>query len=451
VDRLYTTIRPYAWGSRTALAEMQGRPSPSDGPEAELWAGAHPGAPSRVVRDGRMVDLGTVLAADPAGELGPAVVAEFGAHLPYLLKVLAVAEPLSLQAHPDAEQARAGFAAEEAAGVPRDGGTRTYRDPSAKPELVCALTPFEALCGFREVDGTVRLLDHLQNTWGVAPLVPYVDRLRAGGAGALRDVVAALLRLGGPARERLVAAVGEACAGAAEKPGDARLVGAAPGPGAAPVPGSGPGPRCGPGTGDGLGDVRAEPGTGTYGRIADLAERHPGDPGVVVALLLNHVVLEPGEAIFVPAGSLHAYLRGVGVEVMANSDNVLRGGLTPKHIDTDALLGVLRFDAGPVHPVRRVAEGGGLQRWAAPAREFSLCRVAVDGTVEVDGGVPQILLCVEGEVRATAGGAEVVLTGGVAAFVSASDPAVTLSGRGVVFRACPGVQNLDTAVISSTG
>jgi mannose-6-phosphate isomerase len=411
VDRLYTTIRPYAWGSRTALAALQGRPAPADGPEAELWMGSHSGAPSRVIRDGREVELGVVLAADPAGELGADVVAEFGAHLPYLLKVLAVAEPLSLQAHPDAEQARAGFAAEEAAGVPRDAPGRRYRDPSPKPELICALTPFEALCGFREVAETVGLLDHLQRTWGVSPVMPYAERLRAGGADALRDVVGGLLRLGGAARDALVAAVGEACAGAAEKAH---------------------------GVGDDASGGAGDADTRTYGRIADLAERHPGDPGVVVALLLNHLWLEPGEAVFVPAGSLHAYLQGVGVEVMANSDNVLRGGLTSKHIDHDALLGVLRFDAGPVHPVRRVPEGPGVRRWTTPAREFSLCRVAVDGTVSFDGGLPQILLCVEGTVRATAGGTTVDLTGGAAAFVPASDPVVTLSGRGVVFRAAPG-------------
>jgi mannose-6-phosphate isomerase len=426
VDRLYTTIRPYAWGSRTALAQMQGRPAPADGPEAELWAGAHPGAPSRVVRDGRLRDLGAVLGADPAGELGPGVVAEFGAQLPYLLKVLAVAEPLSLQAHPDAAQARAGFAAEEAAGTPRDAATRTYRDPSPKPELICALTPFEALCGFREVVDTVRLLDHLQDTWGVAPLVPYAERLRTGGAGALRDVVGGLLRLDGAARERLVAAVGEACAGAAEKP--------AADPGDPGDPGD-PAARAGPADPDGP-DSAAD--TRTYGRIADLAERHPGDPGVVVALLLNHLWLAPGEAVFVPAGYLHAYLQGVGVEVMANSDNVLRGGLTPKHIDHDALLGVLRFDAGPIRPVRRVDDGRGMQRWVTPAREFSLGRLAVDGTLTVGGGTPQILLCVDGAVRAAAGGTEVDLTGGFAAFVPAADPVVTLSGRGVVFRAAPG-------------
>lgn len=402
MDRLHTAIRPYAWGSRTALAEMQGRPVPTPGPEAELWAGAHPGAPSAVLRDGREVRLDHVLAADPARELGPDVVAEYGACLPFLLKILAVDAPISLQAHPDAAQARAGFAAEEAAGIPRDAPNRNFKDASAKPELVCAVTPFEALCGFRSLPETLRLLDTLSADWGVGPLTAYADPLRTGGTAALRAVVGSLLQLEGPARHRLVDAVGEGCAAAAEKYPESA-------------------------------DAR------TYARVADLAERHPGDTGVVVALLLNHIWLEPGEAVFVPAGSLHAYLAGVGVEVLANSDNVLRGGLTPKHIDRDALLEVLRYDTGPVFPVRPVSGGEGARRWQTPAREFTLTELAVDGRVVLETGRPQIVLCVDGHVDVCGTGPVVDLSGGGAAFVSASDPAVTLTGRALVYVAAPGI------------
>jgi mannose-6-phosphate isomerase len=428
VDELRTQIRPYAWGSRTALARLQGRPAPSDGPEAELWAGAHPGAPSSVVRDGRVIELHRVLAAEPDVELGAGVVAEFGARLPFLLKVLAVEEPLSLQAHPDAEQARTGFAAEEAAGVPLDAASRNYRDASPKPELICAVTPFEALCGFRALTGTVRLMDRLTEGWGVSALVPYAEALRASVAGddALRDVVTTLLRLAGPDARTLVAAVGEACAKAAGAAGGTYTSGSDAGWWAA--------------------DTAADdPDAAVYACVADLAQRHPADTGVVVALLLNHVRLAPGEAIYVPAGGLHAYLRGVGVEVMGNSDNVLRGGLTPKHIDSGALLEVLRFAAGPIVPVEPVDDGAGTLRWPTPTREFSLARTTVEGApVVLEAGVPQIVLCLEGEVAASMrpgpsrGGSSVTLRGGGAVFVSASDPAVTLTGRGVVFRAVPG-------------
>jgi mannose-6-phosphate isomerase len=420
VDELKTRIRPYAWGSRTALARLQGRPAPSDGPEAELWAGAHPGAPSSVVRDGRTAELHHVLAADPDRELGAAVVAEFGARLPYLLKVLAVEEPLSLQAHPDAAQARAGFAAEEAAGVPLDAPSRNYRDASPKPELICAVTSFEALCGFRPVTGTVRLMDRLMDGWGVAPLAPYADALRGADEDALREVVTTLLRLGGPGARELVAAVGDACAKAAGTAHGAFTSGSDDGSWVAD-----------PAAGD--------PDTLVYACVADLAKRHPRDTGVVVALLLNHVRLTPGEAIYVPAGGLHAYLRGVGVEVMGNSDNVLRGGLTPKHVDAGALLSVLRFTAGPIVPVEPVDDGAGTLRWPTPARAFSLARTTLDGEpVVLVTGVPQIVLCLEGEVRAVSGESVVDLRGGGAVFVAAGDPAVTLTGHGVVFRAAPG-------------
>jgi mannose-6-phosphate isomerase len=402
VDRLETTIRPYAWGSRTALAQLQGRPAPTDGPEAELWAGAHPGAPSRVVRGGRTALLGDVLAADPAGELGAEVTAEFGPRLPFLLKLLAVSEPLSLQVHPDADQARAGFAAEERAGIPRDAPFRTYRDASPKPELLCAVTPFEALCGFRPVDQTVRLLDRLTDGWGVTPLVRYAEPLRAEGARALRPVVTSLLQLEGPAPDELVGVVGEACAKASSDSDD-----------------------------DSVADV--------YACVADLARRHPGDPGVVVALLLNHVRLAPGDAIFVPAGSLHAYVHGVGVEIMASSDNVLRGGLTPKHIDPDALLGVLRFEAAEVVPVPPSDDGAGTRSWPTRAREFALARTTLrDVSVRLPAGVPQIVLCLEGQVTMSSAVASLELRGGDAVFVPAGDPEVTLTGPGVVFRATPG-------------
>jgi mannose-6-phosphate isomerase len=342
-----------------------------------------------------------VLAADPVRELGTAVVAEFGPRLPFLLKVLAVSEPLSLQVHPDADQARAGFAADEAAGIPRDAPTRTYRDASSKPELLCAVTPFEALCGFRPVAETVQLLDHLTEGWGVAALTPYAGPLRARGARALRPVVTTLLQLAGPARDELVGVVGEACAKAAD-------------------------------AGDGsAADV--------YACVADLARRHPGDPGVVVALLLNHLRLDPGEAVFVPAGSLHAYVHGLGVEIMASSDNVLRGGLTPKHVDLDALLGVLKFEDAAVAPVPSSDDGAGTRTWPMRVREFALARTTLrEQPVVLPAGVPQIVLCLDGPVTMSHAGGSVGLRGGDAVFVPAGDPPVTLTGPGVVFRATPG-------------
>ncbi|MEV6813442.1 mannose-6-phosphate isomerase, class I, partial [Micromonospora sp. NPDC051296] len=334
MEPLYGPIKDYAWGSRSAIAELQGRSVPSDGPEAELWLGAHPGAPAAVERDGARVALTDVLAAAPGDWLGQPVLDRFGPRLPFLLKVLAAEAPLSLQAHPDAEQARVGYAGENV----RTDGHRNYVDPFHKPELLVALGPMEALCGFRDPAISAAVLAGL----GVPELRPVLDALGAGPAG-LAEAVRLLLAWPAAERAGLVAAVRAA---------------AVAGPAA---------------------DL-----------VALLAEAYPADPGVLVALLLNQVRLAPGEAIWMPAGNLHAYLRGTGVEVMAASDNVLRGGLTAKHVDVAELLRVLRFEVleKPVVSPRPVADG--VVTWPVPVEDFALHRVTVDG------GRPEVTLSVPG-------------------------------------------------------
>jgi mannose-6-phosphate isomerase len=332
------------------------------------------------------------VAAAPEVELGRRAVAEHGPQLPFLLKVLAAEQPLSLQAHPDPVQAQEGFAREDAAGVPRDAPQRNYRDPHPKPELLCALTPFDALCGFRPAAEALAVLDAL----AVPALAPACERLAAGGAEGLRDAFTWLLTLPAPARAPLVTATAAAAA------------------------------------------------RRTSGRFADafawtvrFAASYPGDPGVVVALLLRLVHLAPGEALYLPAGNLHAYLRGLGVEIMASSDNVLRGGLTPKHVDVPELLRVLRFAEAPIPVVHPVSAAPGEQVYATPARQFELSRIAVAGqrvAAEVIG--PEILLCTEGRVTASPESGEgVALAQGAAAFVPASTARYALEGAGVAFRA----------------
>jgi mannose-6-phosphate isomerase len=381
VELLESPIRAYAWGSRDAIAVLQGRTGPTGQPEAELWMGAHPDSPSAVGG----VPLTTRIAADPAGVLGADTVTRFGERLPFLLKVLAAAEPLSLQAHPTNEQAATGFAAEEAAGKPRDAPDRNYKDPHHKPELLVAVEPFEALCGFRDPRATAELLAGLD----VAGLAPTVAALRQDDpAVALRDAVTGLMDLGDAERKTLVEAV---MAAARVRPGCELAVA--------------------------------------------LGERYPGDVGVVIALLLNHVHLEPGEAVWMPAGNLHAYLHGTGVELMAASDNVLRGGLTPKHVDVPELLRVLRFEvlADPVVRPREVAPG--LVTWPTPIDDFALYRADLDGgEVELPGHGPRIVLCLRGEVRVDDGAGELVLRGGQAAFGAAGRTA-TVAGSGEVYEA----------------
>jgi mannose-6-phosphate isomerase len=393
VEPLVGTIRDYAWGSRTAIAQLQDRPVPSPGPEAELWLGAHPAAPATLIRPDGPVSLADGIAEAPERMLGPAVAERFGPRLPYLLKVLAADAPLSLQAHPDADYARKAYAAEQAAGtLPRN-----YADPYAKPELLVAVTRFEALCGFRDPAASAELLAGLK----VPALEPLVDRL-AAGAEALREVVTELLTWPEPGRPELVQAVAEAAAAA--------------------------------GHGEGSSNGAAE-----YAVAARLAAHYPGDVGVVVALLLNRVELEPGEAIWMPAGNLHAYLRGTGIEVMAASDNVLRGGLTPKHVDVAELLRVLRFESLADPKVTPVTLAPGLVTWPTPAAEFALYEVRPSGaTVELAAPGPRTVICLSGMVTADDGDAPVTLRCGEAGFGPAAGRPLRVDGDGTAYVATTG-------------
>jgi mannose-6-phosphate isomerase len=384
VDLLECTVMPYAWGSRRAIAELTGRPSPSDGPEAELWMGAHPMAPARVARAGESRGLPEVIDADAHAALGSDVANAFGPRLPFLLKVLAAEEPLSLQAHPTEEQARAGFADEDARQVPRDAPTRNYRDPHHKPELLCALTPFDALCGFRRAGDTLRLFDEL----GVKELEGVLEGLRAApDRTGLAETFRAIMTLPKGDGEQIVRATVDAC-------------------------------RARTSTSAGFG---AE-----YRWACTLDSLYPGDVGVISALLLNLLHLEPGQAIYLGAGNLHAYLGGVGIEIMASSDNVLRGGLTKKHVDVAELMRVLDFSDGPVRPLhpRPLPLEAEERVYLTPAREFRLSVMDVtDGRIvsrTVRG--PEIVLCADGNaVLAPADGSlEIALPRGRAAFVPAA-------------------------------
>jgi mannose-6-phosphate isomerase len=383
---LMNTVRHYPWGSHTVIPELLGEPSPAAEPCAELWMGAHPDAPS-VLSSGTPLDK--AIEEQPDAMLGAPVRERFGVRLPFLLKVLAADTPLSLQAHPTNAQAAAGFAAEEAAGVPRDDPTRTFKDPFHKPELLLALTPVEALCGFRPVEESLHCLAKLQ----VPELKPTIAALARGG---LRAAIPQLISLSPEVRSVLVAAVAESAS---------RFVAAHD-------------PEF----------------INTYRWAASLAETYPGDPGVVISLMCNHLKLAPGEAVFLPAGNLHAYLSGAGVEVMASSDNVLRGGLTTKHVDLAALIEVLDFTDGRVPVIHPVLGPGGL-RYPVPVEDFDLTRVQLDGrSGSLTTSGPQVLLCTEGSAVLSSPDGELTLRQGESAFVPAGAP-VTASGPAVLYRA----------------
>lgn len=403
MELLHNAVRAYAWGSRTAIAELLGKEVPTPHPEAELWMGAHPGDPSRVVGpDGEPRSLLELLADDPDGQLGAPHADRWGSRLPFLLKVLAADEPLSLQAHPSAEQAAHGFAVEDAAGVPMDSPIRNYKDPSAKPELICALTEFHALAGFREPARTVALLRSLD-----APdFAPYTELLAAQPDGnGLRALFTTLITLPQTALDMLLPQVLDACVLHVKEHGEFDL------------------------------ECRT---------VLELGEAYPGDAGVLAALLLNRIVLRPGEAVYLPAGNLHAYLHGTGVEILANSDNVLRCGLTPKHVDVPELMRVLDFRCGDM-PVQTGEETSpGLWAYRTPCHEFELSRIEVGPSVEVrvDHSGPQILFCARGRARLSTGAQAVELTRGQSVWLPARDPEVLVTSEvdTQLFRATPGVE-----------
>ena len=403
------TPRDYAWGSHRAIAEFLGRP-PSGGPQAELWLGAHAGSPARIV-DAASVghdDLAAWIAADPERALGQRMAAE-GARLPFLLKLLAAGEPLSLQAHPTPEQARAGFAREEAEGIPVGAYDRNYRDPFHKPELIVALSEtFDALSGFRPLDEVHGILEVLREADAASdtPEPGALDLLgdRLAGDDPLRDSVEWLLRDGrggdtGEATwliERVTALAGSEIA-------------------------------------------RRSSFALSFETVGALAGVYPGDPGVVISLLLNRVRLHRGEALYLAAGNIHAYLDGLGIELMAASDNVLRGGLTPKHIDVTELLDVLDFT--PIAPPRLAPldVAPGVTAFRPDVPDFVLYRGhpgADAARVAIDG--PAIVLAEGGSLHLAGALGEAELARGETVYVTPEERELVITGGGIAWVATTG-------------
>ena len=362
------TPRDYAWGSVTAISELLGT-APSGSPEAELWLGAHPGSPARVVGDDRtLLDV-------------------VDGRLPFLLKVLAAAGPLSLQAHPTMQQAAEGFARENAAGVPLDAAHRNYKDAFHKPELIYALSdPFRALCGFRPVAETRAALAAAGDDARLAPLLS-----RLADDASLESVFAWLIA-GGDEVATVVDAVVDASA-----------------------------------TAEGL----------SWDTVRTLAAHYPGDPGIVISLLLHTVSLKPGEVLYLPAGNIHAYLEGLGIELMASSDNVMRGGLTPKHIDVPELLTVLDFTPGPVPYLAPVELADGVREFRPDVPDFVLTAVASGSAasgLSLPIAGPAIVLCTAGSLAIEGGP---TLARGQAVYAE-GEAALRLRGDGAAFVATVG-------------
>jgi len=392
--QMRNTIQEYAWGSHRDIAELLGLPTPSDAPQAELWMGAHPKAPSMVAMAAGWQPLDELIAEFPMEFLGKPTALKFGGRLPYLFKVLAAARPLSIQAHPSLAQAREGFAREKRAGIPIGSPERNYRDESHKPEIICALKPFWALFGFRRMSNIRSLFSTLDIPDVASGLTQNTARPESGG---IRQFLQSLLNNDGDQNIEIVSRVIQHARTLAEND---------------PV----------------------------FEWVVRLNDAYPRDIGILAPLFLNLVRLTPGQAMFLPAGELHAYLEGTGIELMANSDNVLRGGLTPKHADVPELLNVLTFDprAVTILEPRRISETEAV--YDSHAEEFVLSRITVrPGDVHGSAETRSIemLLCVEGDVTIIGRGDKttIAVQQGTSVLVPAAASPYMIKGTGKLFKA----------------
>ena len=412
--KLRNQIRHYEWGSPDCIPRLLG--VPGDGrPWAELWMGCHPASPSTISlpETAAEASLGEFIAADPRRYLGRQAAQKYGT-LPFLFKLLAAEKPLSIQAHPNLAQAREGYERENSAGLPLDAPNRSYKDANHKPELIVALTPFAGMCGFRSPAETRRLLAEFLEL-APAPLreslAPLEQAFAASEAdSALRNFMAALFGLSPAAREVLTEY----------------------------IQGMGNG-EWGMGNGErGTGMPQKEYGVELWEFMRHFARLHPGDPAAISPLYLNVFRLEPGEAIFLKTGTLHSYFCGFGIELMANSDNVLRGGLTGKHVDVPELIKALDFS--PSKPqIIRPDTALSCFTYPAPCEEFSLSVIRGQGGV-ADFAVQGTSICIvtEGEAVFSGGGVHTALRQGESAFVPPGD-GLTLRGHFTLYAAfCPG-------------
>ena len=386
MQKLINSVQNYAWGSKTALTELYGMANPEGLPMAELWMGAHPKSSSKITDShGVVQSLRDVIDADKTTLLGANVATRFG-ELPYLFKVLCAAQPLSIQVHPSKKAAEVGFAKENAAGIPLDAAERNYKDPNHKPDLVFALTPFLAMNAFREFAEIASLLQPVADAnpaIGEFIAQPTSERLSALFAG--------LLNMQGDEKAHALNVLRAALEN-----------------------------QQGP----------------AWDAIRLIAEFYPDDSGLFSPLLLNIVQLNPGEAMFLYAETPHAYLRGTGLEVMANSDNVLRAGLTPKYIDIPELVANVKFTAKPANELlTQPAQHGEALEFPIPVEDFAFSLHALsasEATLTQDGAA--ILFCVDGESVLSKNDQRLVLKPGESAFVAANESPVQVSGSGRLAR-----------------
>ncbi|PIF22301.1 mannose-6-phosphate isomerase [Candidatus Pantoea floridensis] len=385
MQKLNNSLQNYAWGSKTALTELYGIENPQGLPMAELWMGAHPKSPSTVEINGEARSLREVIDADKPATLGKAVAERFG-ELPFLFKVLCADQPLSIQVHPSKAAAEEGFARENAAGIPLSAAERNYKDANHKPELVYALTSFQAMNGFRELHEIVSLLEPVA---GAHPQIAHF--LENANEANLAKLFATLLSLQDEAKSRAIGVLKSA-----------------------------------------LNARGGEP----WQTIKAIAVDYPDDSGLFSPLLLNVITLQPGEAMFLFAETPHAYLKGVALEVMANSDNVLRAGLTPKFIDIPELLANLKFQAKPAATLlTQPQRDGDTLNFPIPVDDFAFAIHALSATPHsLAQNSAAVLFCIEGQAVIEKSGQQLVLKPGESCFITAEESPVSAAGTGRLAR-----------------
>ncbi|MBP0603813.1 mannose-6-phosphate isomerase, class I [Aeromonas sanarellii] len=380
-------IQGYDWGSSDALTTLFGIPNSDGRPQAELWMGAHPNGCSVVTLAGEPQLLSTLIGSSPAAVLGEATQARFGS-LPFLFKVLCAEKALSIQVHPSKAQAEAGFAKEEAAGISPKAANRNYKDPNHKPELVFALTPYQAMNGFRAIPAILALFERVK----LPALAELVATLAASqNEAGLRHFFHQLLVLEGTRK-------------------DAALAGL-------------------------LAYAREHQDEETFALVTGLADQYPGDVGLFSPLLLNVVTLQPGQAMYLDACTPHAYVRGTGLEIMANSDNVLRAGLTPKYIDVAELLACTRFVAKPDDQILQAPHlAGAVQHFEVPVPDFTFS-IYPTGEHALTATSAEILFAIDATAILRQGEQSLRLEKGQSAFVPAATGQYQLLAEGRVARA----------------
>ena len=394
VALLKNTIQEYAWGSPEAIPDLLGQSNPGNKPQAELWMGAHPKAPSQVQYQGQWVSLLDLIRKHPLDVLGKNAAKNFNNKLPYLFKVLAAAKPLSIQAHPNLHQAREGFQRENAQKIPMDAPQRNYRDANHKPECICALTQFWALSRFRRISG---ILSYLKKVCAHGLDAEINNLKQQATSNGLKRFYTALMTMDADRQKRIVSqALEQAQRFEAEDP--------------------------------------------VFNWMLKIADDYPNDIGVLAPILLNLICLEPGQALFLDAGELHAYLKGLGIELMANSDNVLRGGLTPKHVDVPELLRVLKFEDRDVTLLKPQELIPNEFVYPSPVEEFELSVITLNSGAQYQSPAhrsAEILICTRGIVTLTdySSQTETRLQQGVSALIPAAVERYAITGEGTCYKA----------------